>query len=225
MDFVVPPGGKWRLTRVVLAGIVYSDQFHINVWKDNPAGGLPRDLKVSSIGPTVIISPSPCCGGEVLENNRNLYDVDLDPGATYWIEVRLGQSTREFEAQRANVVGQPAMVRIGYFGTEWVPIASSGAHNDVAFSVYGIRETAEEVASNLKTTIEGFALPSGTANSLLVKLAAASAYLAAGNKAGACLSLQDLINATSAQAGKKLTQAQADTIIADATRMAAIVGC
>jgi hypothetical protein len=223
MDFVVPPGGKWRLTRVVLAGVVYSDQFQVNLLKDDGSSP-PHDVVVSSIGLPLIIGPSPCCGGEVFENNRTLFDIELEPG-TYWIEARLGQSAREFEAQRAAVVGQPAMVRIGYFGTEWVPIPSSGSHNDVAFSVYGTKETAEEVAANLQTTIEGFGLASGTANSLLVKLAAASAALAAGDNAGACRSLQDLINATIAQAGKKLTQAQSDTIVAEATRMRAIIGC
>jgi len=51
------------------------------------------------------------------------------------------------------------------------------------------------------------------------------AALAAGNKSAACSALQDLLNAASAQSGKKLTEAQAKIIIDEATRVRAIIGC
>ena len=47
----------------------------------------------------------------------------------------------------------------------------------------------------------------------------------AGDNAAACRSLQDLINATGVQSGKKLTVAQADAIAARATRIRTILGC
>jgi hypothetical protein len=73
--------------------------------------------------------------------------------------------------------------------------------------------------------IEGFGLDKGTLNSFQVKLQAALTALAAGDEAGACRALQDLINAVSAQSGKKLTVAQATAVIAEATRIRGLIGC
>ena len=68
----------------------------------------------------------------------------------------------------------------------------------------------------------------GIANSLDTKLANALAALNAanaGNRANVCNVLGAFINETQAQAGKKLTQAQAADLIADANRIRAVLGC
>jgi len=105
------------------------------------------------------------------------------------------------------------------------PVPVAAPNNDFAFSVYGTVETAAEAAADLLTMIAGFGLPAGTFNSLQVKLNAAQQALGAGDDDAACRAFQDLINAVSAQSGKKLTEAQASTIIDEATRILGIIGC
>ena len=91
--------------------------------------------------------------------------------------------------------------------------------------MYGTIETPTEAATNLLTTIEGFGLPVGTFTSLQAKVSAGMAALAAGDKNTACNAFQDLINATNAQSGKKLTEAQVKTVVDEATRIRGIIGC
>jgi hypothetical protein len=79
--------------------------------------------------------------------------------------------------------------------------------------------------TNLGNLIAGFGLPAGTANSLLAKVNAAQASLAAGNTTDACNDLGALINEASAQSGKKLTVAEAAAIIAAATAIRTALGC
>ncbi|HEX4858523.1 MAG TPA: hypothetical protein VFV17_05855, partial [Usitatibacteraceae bacterium] len=79
--------------------------------------------------------------------------------------------------------------------------------------------------ADLSTQIGGFGLPFGTENALQAKLRAAQAAIAAGDISGACGSLQALINQANAQAGKKLTRAQADAIIAAANAIRASLSC
>lgn len=65
-----------------------------------------------------------------------------------------------------------------------------------------------------------------TKNALVVKLNAGLTVLGKANTAAACSSLKDFINLASAQAGKKeLTAAQAKLLIAEATRIRAVLGC
>jgi hypothetical protein len=55
-------------------------------------------------------------------------------------------------------------------------------------------------------------VPSATKNSLVVKLNAAKAFLAQGNRIGACGKLTDFITEVNSQSGKKLTVAQANSL-------------
>ncbi len=79
----------------------------------------------------------------------------------------------------------------------------------------------------LTTTVNNFTgVKDATKNSLVVKLNAAQTALSAGDTATACARLLDFINLAKAQAGKKeLTAAQAAQLIADATRIRAVLGC
>jgi hypothetical protein len=226
MDFVVPPGGNWRVRRVVVVGQGFNPTsgaglFQINVFKDE--GGQPGDIVISSIGTVPDGIPNPCCAGDVFDYNRSLF-IELAPGR-YWITNRLsGGSTRTFNPQFAPRVGYPALLGQPFPPT-WSPILADAPNNDFAFSVYGTVETAAEVATNLLTTMEGFALPAGMFTSLQAKVNAALAALDGGDTNTACNAFQDLINAASAQSGKKLTEAQAQTIIDAATKIRAIIGC
>ena len=65
----------------------------------------------------------------------------------------------------------------------------------------------------------------GTTQSLVTKLNSARAGLNAGDIATACRDLGAFLNATAAQAGKKLTAADADALMAVATSIRAALGC
>jgi hypothetical protein len=76
--------------------------------------------------------------------------------------------------------------------------------------------------TDLGNLIAGFGLPAGTANSLLAKVRAAEASLAAGKTTAACNELGALINEASALSGKKL---EAAAIIAAAEAIRTALGC
>lgn len=100
--------------------------------------------------------------------------------------------------------------------------SADAAGNSVAFVAAPPSVTQ---ITNLDATIDSFGLPHGTSNALQAKLDAAQAALAASNVGAACNNLQALINQTNAQAGKKLTVAQANQIITAANAIRATLGC
>jgi len=84
---------------------------------------------------------------------------------------------------------------------------------------------AQTQIADLSNSVGSLGLPSGTATSLTTKLDAALAAANAGDFATACVRLQDLINETQAQAGKKISTADAASLIAAAQRIRAVLGC
>src|SRR6266576_4319752 len=84
---------------------------------------------------------------------------------------------------------------------------------------------AQSQTSNLASSVGSLGLPSGTATSLTTKLDAALAAANAGDVATACARLQDFISETQAQAGKKISTADAASLIAAAQRIRAVLGC
>jgi hypothetical protein len=65
-----------------------------------------------------------------------------------------------------------------------------------------------------------------TKNSLVVKLQAALTTLNSGKQPTACSALTDFVSLPKAQKDKKLIPASlADSLVADATRIKAVVGC
>jgi hypothetical protein len=79
--------------------------------------------------------------------------------------------------------------------------------------------------AGLYTMIEGFSLPKGIANSFLVKVKAAMQSLDDGDIKAACGNLKALISHAEAQSGKKLTESQANRIIAVAQAIRLTLGC
>jgi hypothetical protein len=73
--------------------------------------------------------------------------------------------------------------------------------------------------------ITGFGLPKGIENSFTTKVDAAIRAVERGDLAATCGSLGALANHARAQAAKKLMQAQADQIVAEARAVAALLGC
>ena len=84
-------------------------------------------------------------------------------------------------------------------------------------------EGPDEQTSDLLTTVTDNHLGSG--NSLSTKLQAVLDSLARGNTSTACLQLGAFIREVSAQSGKKLTTEEADSLIAAATQIQAVLGC
>lgn len=91
--------------------------------------------------------------------------------------------------------------------------------------VFSCTLTPEAQITELQGTVTGLGVPAGTTGSLNAKLQSALADLAAGDTADACNSLTAFLNEVSAQAGKKLTQAQADQLTAAATAIQDDLGC
>jgi hypothetical protein len=79
--------------------------------------------------------------------------------------------------------------------------------------------------STLMSTIISFGLPLGTTTSLNAKVNAALVALNGNDTATACSNLADLISAVQAQSGKRLTVAQANSIISAATQVRSQLGC
>ncbi len=107
------------------------------------------------------------------------------------------------------------------YGTAY---AGGSGGNGTVFSLLLPLPPAEQI-NGLITLVQGLGLPSGTANSLIVKLQAAASALDRGNLQAACGNLGAFLNEVNAQTGKKLMAAQADLLIAEATRIRAVLGC
>jgi YVTN family beta-propeller protein len=79
--------------------------------------------------------------------------------------------------------------------------------------------------AQLQSAVSGLSLAFGTFNSLNVKLTIALDALNAGDAATACSALQDFINEATAQSGKKISTADANTLIDQATAIRTLIGC
>jgi hypothetical protein len=65
----------------------------------------------------------------------------------------------------------------------------------------------------------------GPGKSLAAKVKAIQAAVAAGATADACGALSAFVHEVKAQAGKKLTHAKADALLAEAAQISALLGC
>jgi len=80
---------------------------------------------------------------------------------------------------------------------------------------------AAQQLSALNTAVQGV----GPGNSLASKISSARSALASGHLAAACAGLQAFLSETRAQSGKKIPTPNATTLLADAQRIQAVVGC
>jgi hypothetical protein len=87
------------------------------------------------------------------------------------------------------------------------------------FTVH-VRGAAEQLA-DLAKAVKGV----GPGTSLADKVAAAQAYLAAGDKTDACGTLNAFINEVRAQSGKSIPPSTASSLIASARQVEAVIGC
>jgi len=104
-------------------------------------------------------------------------------------------------------------------------VASDPSGNRASATFHVTVLSAQAQISNLETSVTNLALSTGTTTSLLAKLNGALAAANAGDVATACASLQDFINQTRAQAGKKIAISDANTLSVAAQRIRAVLGC
>lgn len=86
-------------------------------------------------------------------------------------------------------------------------------------------KTAAQAITDLSGAVTGLALHQGTENSLLAKLNAALAALAAGDTKTACNNLDAFINEVQAQSGKKIPAPDAAALIKLAEEIKTALGC
>ena len=82
-----------------------------------------------------------------------------------------------------------------------------------------------QAIDDLRERVASYGLPRGIARSLDAKLEAALNAWQAGDSAGACGSLSAFLNEVRAQAGNKLSEAQAQQLAAAANNIRAQIGC
>jgi hypothetical protein len=114
-------------------------------------------------------------------------------------------------------------------GTTTVTCTAADAAGNTAIGSFTVLvQAAAAQVSQLIATVQSFNLLQGIANSLDAKLEKVLGALndaTSGNTAAVCNQLGAFINETIAQAGKKLTVAQADQLIAAAQQIQAVIGC
>ena len=105
--------------------------------------------------------------------------------------------------------------------------AKDSANNTTVPCTFTVTVTgASGQITTLRSTVNTLAgVQAGIKNSLMAKLTGAQAALSAGNTATACARMQDFLNEVKAQAGKKLTAAQANQLISAATQIRTVLGC
>ena len=110
---------------------------------------------------------------------------------------------------------------IGTSTVNCTAIDTSGNQAACSFTIR-VKGAAEQI-QDLIVLVSSFHLASGTENSLTSKLKSALAALAAGDKKAAGDFLQSFIEHADAQSGKKLTKAQANSLIAAATQVKTVI--
>jgi hypothetical protein len=94
-----------------------------------------------------------------------------------------------------------------------------------SFTTLALPPQVVQAIDELRERVASYGLPRGTARSLDAKLEAALNAWQAGDSGGACSALSDFLNEVRAQAGKKLTEAQAQQLTAAANGIRAQIGC
>ena len=227
-DFIVPSGAQWVVEQFMLAAdhpyTYVNDQ---RVWlpatfsiRANDGGHPGAIIQSYSLTPadTEGVGCTTYC-----QTLNNLYQLPapltLGPG-TYWLAV---SSVDQFTWYGGAPSQGGAPQFSADFGVTWSDEGGSGF--DFDFAIYGLDGTPASNAQNLQATLQGFGLPSGTFTALNAKLRALIDAIQRGDTAAACSALNDFINQVNALAGKKLTTAQATTLINAATSLRGQLGC
>lgn len=226
-DFTVPAGEMWTLTGVRMgyfhdANTQTFDVFRIYADENGGPGGLSAEMTNITSAERNDLDPD-----EVVWIDYDFTlttSVVLTPG-TYWMGIRSnGMSSGLMTGpggpllQRSASDGSFAIysTMVGYY---------PGPATGLDFWLFGAIETPPQAIVRLQGAIADMDLRFGTENSMEAKLRAALAALNAGDAAGACGPLLALMNFVEAQRGKALTQAEADMLRTELTRIRTTLVC
>jgi len=141
----------------------------------------------------------------------NVWDDGYPSGGNYWSDYT---GVDLFSGPYQNVTGSDGIGDTPYF------IDENNQDNYPLMEPWSPKPpTPLEALEELIETIETFELPKGTENSLTSKLEGALHLLEIGNENGAIHKLMDFMNQVEAQRDKKLTDEQANQLIAEAQRI------
>jgi hypothetical protein len=222
----VRTGGVWGAATLVASGAANPDSDDAYVVYDQGgdifiqpvAGGAATQLAISGVQRNPNIS-----GGVIAFESAAAAGVPAD------IFIYVFKTNTLYQVTNSPTVNDQlndvSVLSSGQVRVVWA--ANDGLLGD--YNIYAVTFTptpsAQQQLANLANTISGFSLPHGTANSLLAKVDAATASLAAGDTTAACNELNALINEAQAQSGKKLTADQAKAITDLAQALLTALGC
>jgi hypothetical protein len=125
-----------------------------------------------------------------------------------------------------SLVCEPAAGGTFPIGVNTVVCMATDAAGNTALSSFTVTvKGAPEQITELIALVRSLSLEQGTENSLRAKLEGATASLSYGNGYATCGKLSAFMHEVSAQAGKNITQNQADLLILEANRIRAVIGC
>jgi hypothetical protein len=221
-DFVVPARTVWNVSSIVIRGAQGTA---------NPSPTLVLAFRANGVGqPGALIqrftltavSQTPIGLTDVSDFRFDLAQPVTLGAGTYWLDSQC--SAALIECGLGPVVGQQAFTTVDDGATWTAGFPNGVGPADNLFALLGTEETAESRISDLETTVASFKLDRGTETKLEAKLQLALTDLGSGDVTGACGVLQDFIGVVR-KAGKKLTSAQATTLINGATGIRALIGC
>lgn len=221
-DFVVPARTAWNVSSIVIRGVkaLATPDVTLNlVFRANGVGQPGATIQrfaLTAVSSTV-----------VGQTNQTDFRFDLaqpvtfGPG-TYWLE---GECSLLVECGLGPVVGQQAFTTTDDGATWNAGFGTADGPADNLFALIGTEETPESRIADLEATVASLGLDRATETKLEGKLQLALADLGSGDFTGACGALQGFIDIANAKAGKKLTSAQAATLIGAATGIRTLIGC
>jgi hypothetical protein len=144
--------------------------------------------------------------------------------------VQLGKGDGTFQVANYYGVGfGPGSVTVGDFNADSKPdlaVANFGSANVSVLLNNCENRSAPEQLADLIALVHGMSLDMGIENALVVKLQAALMLINSDHESSACSVLRSLLNQIAAQEFRgKITAAQDEVLIREATRIRVVLGC
>ena len=186
----------------------------VHIRSDN--GGLPgADLHTQSY----TVATTATFGWQEFPN----FNVQLAPG-TYWVTFEAAFNSGVV-ASMARGAANP-LASYAFKGNSFPNWSLNfGTPPALGFQVTGYEITPESLIGDVQTFVAGTTIPAGNALGISAKLQAALNALEANQISAACSSLQDAINYTMAQSGKRISTSDANAIISQLTAIRTTIGC
>lgn len=222
-DFVVPVRTVWHVSSLVIRGasVIANPSptltFAFRANGVGQPGALVQRVTLAAVSKTAVDATT-------LNDLRFDLAQPLTLGAgTYWLQSQCSASL--IECGLGPVIGQQAFTTTDDGATWTAGFANGAPPADNLFALLGTEDTPESLITALEATVAGFGLDRATERGLESRLQLAFVDLGSGDVTGACGAVQDFITFARSKTGKKLTSAQAATLIDAATGIRALIGC